>query len=74
MTPTQKEKENNFAHPQVATDCEAFQDRQSGDNGTVAILEPGRKRRRRPTRQVVIGTLWGVALALGLLIVVGELI
>ena len=44
---------------------------------TVAILEPGRKRRRhaRPTRaQYVIGTLWGVALAVALLIVVGELI
>ena len=41
----------------------------------MAILQPGRKRRRRPTRgQVVVGTLWGAALAVALLIVVGELI
>jgi ABC-type lipoprotein release transport system permease subunit len=41
----------------------------------VAILEPGRKRRRRATRrQVIVPALWGVALAVALLIVVGELI
>jgi hypothetical protein len=41
----------------------------------MAILEPGRRRRRRPPRaQIVVGTLWVVALAIGLLIVVGELI
>jgi hypothetical protein len=44
----------------------------------VAILEPGKKRRRgrtrRTTRQLAIGTLWGLALAVALLIVVGELV
>jgi hypothetical protein len=42
----------------------------------VAILEPGRKRRRtRPTLgQLVVATLWGIALAIALLILVVELI
>jgi hypothetical protein len=43
----------------------------------VAILEPGRngRRRIRPTgRQLVVGTLWGFALGIALLIVVGEVI
>ena len=43
----------------------------------VAILEPGRngRRRIRPTgRQLVVDTLWGFALGIALLIVVGEVI
>ena len=41
----------------------------------MAILEPGRKRSRRPTRrQFVVATLWVVALAFALLIVVGEIV
>jgi hypothetical protein len=44
----------------------------------VAIHEPGRNRRRRRTRptsrQLVVGTLWGLALGIALLIVVGEIV
>jgi len=44
----------------------------------VAILEPGRNRRRRrtplTTRQLIVGTLWVLALAIALLIVVGGIV
>jgi len=41
----------------------------------LTILEPGRKRSRRPTgRQFVVATLWGVAVGIAVRVVVGVIV